>query len=313
MMSFRMLMLVGGAASVLMTLAAAFMLQHVSQQRRITHRIESVRAGRVRTRQPGMDGMSPRHFLKFVSGVGVGILRSGMLSSHTVDDLTRKLATAGIRTSNAVGILIGCKILMLVALPTFTWIAVHGMFQTAFMRNAVVMGAAIGGLLLPDFCLNTLRKRYQTAIDRGLPDSLDMMVMCAESGLSLEPTILRVGQEIMPAHPKIAAELQLTSLEFQVSADTHSVLTNLGDRIDLNSVRRVCSTLSQTLQYGTPLSEALRVLSSEMRTEMLTRFEERAARLPVLLTVPMILFILPSLFLIVGGPAVMQVIHLMRQ
>jgi tight adherence protein C len=187
------------------------------------------------------------------------------------------------------------------------------MFQTPFIRNAVVMGAGIAGLLLPDFCLNQVRKRYQTAIDRGLPDSLDMMVMCAESGLSLEPTIQRVGEEIEPAHPKIAGELKLTSQEFQMSSDSHTVLTNLGDRTDLNSVKRVCSTLSQTLQYGTPLSEALRVLSSEMRTEMLTRFEERAARLPVLLTVPMILFILPSLFLIVGGPAVMQVIKLMHQ
>jgi tight adherence protein C len=257
--------------------------------------------------------MSPRHFLQFVSGVGVGILRSGMLSSSTIDDLTRKLATAGIRTSNAVGIFVGCKILLLLGLPTITGIALHGAIQTTFLRNAFIVGAAVIGLLLPDFCLRSLRKRYQTAIDRGLPDALDMMVMCAESGLSLEPTIARVGDEIRPAHPKIAGELQLTSQEFQMSSDSHLVLNNLGERTDLNSVRRVVATLSQTLQYGTPLSEALRVLSAEMRTEMLTRFEERAARLPVLLTVPMILFILPSLFLIVGGPAVMQVINLMKQ
>ena len=312
MIPVRMLMLVGGAASVLMMIAAAFMLHHVSQQRRITQRIESVRAGRVRTRQQG-GGMLPKDFLQFVSGVGVGILRTGMLSSSTIDDLTRKLATAGIRASNAVGIFIGCKILLLIGLPTITGIALHGVIQTSFIRNMIIMSTVIVGLLLPDMVLRQLRKRYQAALDRGLPDSLDMMVMCAESGLSLEPTIQRVGEEIEPAHPKIAGELKLTSQEFQMSSDSHTVLTNLGDRTDLNSVKRVCSTLSQTLQYGTPLSEALRVLSSEMRTEMLTRFEERAARLPVLLTVPMILFILPSLFLIVGGPAVMQVIKLMHQ
>jgi tight adherence protein C len=308
-----MMLLGAGAASLMTLIGAAMMLQRVSHDRKVTQRIESIRAGRVRTRQHGMDAMSPRHFLQFVSGVGVGILRSGMLSSHTIDDLTRKLATAGIRASNAVGIFIGCKILLLVGLPTFTWIAVHGAIQTPFLRNAFVVGAAVAGLLLPDFCLRSLRKRYQAAIDRGLPDALDMMVMCAESGLSLEPTIQRVGDEIRPAHPKIAGELQLTSQEFQMSSDSHLVLNNLGERTDLNSVRRVVSTLAQTLQYGTPLSEALRVLSAEMRTEMLTRFEERAARLPVLLTVPMILFILPSLFLIVGGPAVMQVINLMKQ
>jgi tight adherence protein C len=236
-----------------------------------------------------------------------------MLSSTAIDDMTRKLATAGIRGSNAVGIFIGCKILLLVGLPTITWLTLHGAIQSPFFRNAIIMVAIIIGMMLPDFVLRSLRKRYQAAIERGLPDSLDMMVMCAESGLSLEPTIARVGEEIRPAHPKIAGELQLTSQEFQMSSDSHVVLTNLGERTDLNSVKRVVSTLSQTLQYGTPLSEALRVLSTEMRTEMLTRFEERAARLPVLLTVPMILFILPSLFLIVGGPAVMQVIKLMKQ
>ncbi len=313
MIPLKTLMMVGGGASLLMVIAAAFMLHHVGQQKRIALRIEQVRAGRVRTRQQGMDGMLPKDFVQFVSNLGAGILRTGMLSSTAIDDLTRKLATAGIRGSNAVGIFIGCKILLLIGVPTVTWIATHSAIQSPLVRNAMIMVAIVVGLLSPDFILRSLRKRYQAAIDRGLPDSLDMMVMCAESGLSLEPTIARVGQEIEPAHPKIASEWLLTSQEFQMSSDSHVVLTNLGDRTDLNSVKRVCSTLSQTLQYGTPLSEALRVLSSEMRTEMLTRFEERAARLPVLLTVPMILFILPSLFLIVGGPAVMQVIKLMKQ
>jgi tight adherence protein C len=296
----------------MLMIGAALLLQHVGQQRRIAQRIESVRAGRVRSRRPNAMAMSPRHFLQFVSGVGVSILRSGMLSSQTIDELTHKLATAGIRGGNATGIFVGCKMLLAVALPSLVGIALHGAITLTFVRNAVIVGAAIVGLLLPDFCLNVLRKRYQGAIDRGLPDALDMMVMCAESGLSLEPTIARVGTEIEPAHPQIAGELLLTSQEFQMSPDTHVVLTNFGERTDLVSVRRVVSMLSQTLQYGTPLSDALRVLSAEMRQEMLTRFEERAARLPVLLTVPMILFILPSLFLVVGGPAVMQVINLMK-
>jgi len=313
MMPVKMLLIVGGSGSLLMMIAAVLLLQRVGHERRIEQRIQSIRAGRVGSRQLGAKGVSPRHFLQLVSSVGVGILRSGMLSIQTIDDLTRKLATAGIRTSNAVGIFVGCKIMLAVLLPTFIGISIHGIITLPFLRNVLIVAFAVVGLLLPDFCLRTLRKRYQGALDRGLPDALDMMVMCAESGLSLEPTIQRVGTEIAPAHPEIAGELQLTSQEFQMSPDSHVVLTNLGDRTDLNSVKRVCSTLSQTLQYGTPLSEALRVLSAEMRTEMLTRFEERAARLPVLLTVPMILFILPSLFLIVGGPAVMQVISLMTR
>jgi len=139
-----------------------------------------------------------------------------------------------------------------------------------------------------------------------------MLVMCAESGLSLEPAIQRVGQEIQAAHPAVGAELLLTSAEFQISTDSHKVLENLGDRTGIAEVRRVVATLSQTLQYGTPLAEALRILSAEMRQEILTRFEEKAARLPVLLTMPMILFILPTLFMVVGGPAIIQAMKLFK-
>jgi tight adherence protein C len=309
MMPLQTLLLLGGGASLLMMGGGILMLRAVSHQKRIDQRIASVRAGRARGRQPTLKA---RRVLQFVSGVGAGILRSGMLSSQAIDELVHKLATAGIRSSNAIGIFIGFKILLLIGLPTLTFIALHGLISLTFVRNAIVVGATIVGLLLPDMCLSFLRKRYQAALDRGLPDALDMMVMCAESGLSLEPTIARVGTEIEPAHPQIARELLLTSQELQMSSDSHVVLNNFGERTDLTSVRRVCSTLSQTLQYGTPLSDALRVLSAEMRQEMLTRFEERAARLPVLLTVPMILFILPSLFLVVGGPAIMQVLNLMR-
>lgn len=309
MMPLQTLLLLGGGASLLMMGGGILMLRAVSHQKRIDQRIASVRAGRVRGHQPTLKA---RRVLQFVSGVGAGILRSGMLSSQAIQELTHKLATAGIRSGNAIGIFIGFKILLLIGLPTLTFIALHGLISLTFVRNAIVVGATIMGLLLPDMCLGFVRKRYQTALDRGLPDALDMMVMCAESGLSLEPTIARVGTEIEPAHPQIARELLLTSQELQMSSDSHVVLNNFGERTDLTSVRRVCSTLSQTLQYGTPLSDALRVLSAEMRQEMLTRFEERAARLPVLLTVPMILFILPSLFLVVGGPAIMQVLNLMR-
>ena len=116
--------------------------------------------------------------------------------------------------------------------------------------------------------------------------------------------------EIHGAHPAISDELLLTAGEFQISTDSHAVLDNLGERTGIPQMRRVVATLQQTLQYGTPLSEALRVLSAEMRQEILTRFEEKAARLPVLLTMPMIIFILPVLFLIVGGPAVLQAMRL---
>jgi tight adherence protein C len=112
-----------------------------------------------------------------------------------------------------------------------------------------------------------------------------------------------VSTEIAPAYPEVAYELQLTSTEFRILTDRRVALTNMGTRTGLTVMQRLGGTLVQTLQYGTPLSQALRTLASEMRHEMQIRFETRAARLPVLLTLPMIIFILPCIFIVVGGPA----------
>jgi tight adherence protein C len=168
------------------------------------------------------------------------------------------------------------------------------------------MGAIVG-LLLPDFIVRRRRAVYLKAAGRGLPDALDMLVICSEAGLGLEIGLERVATEIEPAHPEIAAELKLTCSELRILAERRIALTNMGARTGLEAMKRLGATLIQTMQYGTPLSQALRTLATEMRYEMLMRFEAQAARLPVLLTVPMILFILPCIFIVVGGPAALTV------
>jgi tight adherence protein C len=125
----------------------------------------------------------------------------------------------------------------------------------------------------------------------------------------LGPAIIRVAAELQFAYREISQEFELTANELQVMADARLAILNLGTRTGLDSLKRLSTTLAQTLQYGTPISDALRVLSSEMRQEMLTRFEARAARLPVLLTMPTIAFILPCVFIIAGGPAMIQVMR----
>ncbi|MBV9734914.1 MAG: type II secretion system F family protein [Acidisphaera sp.] len=138
------------------------------------------------------------------------------------------------------------------------------------------------------------------------------MVICSEAGLGLEPAISRVAQEIRTAHRAVAEELAMTANELRVIADSRTALINAGTRTGIENIKRLAATLVQTMQYGTPLSQALRTLSAEMRQETLTRFEEKAARLPVLLTLPMIIFILPCVFMVVGGPAMLQVLKVMR-
>jgi tight adherence protein C len=172
------------------------------------------------------------------------------------------------------------------------------------VRNLCVGGAAVTGLLAPDKIVQSIRSRYRQRLESGLADALDMLVICAQAGLGLEPAVGRVAVEIQYAHPEIAHELSLTVSEMQVLADSRAALQRLGERTGLPGLRRLTATLVQSVQYGTPLSEAMRGLAAEMRQEALTAFEERAARLSVYLTIPMILCLLPCVMMVVGGPAV---------
>ena len=168
-------------------------------------------------------------------------------------------------------------------------------------------------MLLPDMVIKRARSRHLERVERGLPDALDLLIICTEAGIAVEPALLRVGQELLFAHPATAAELAATSNELQLTGDPATAFANMGRRTTLESLRRLGATIVQTLEYGTPLAQALRFLATELRGEMITRFEEKAARLPVMLTIPMILFILPALFLIIAGPAAIQVYAIMSR
>ena len=204
---------------------------------------------------------------------------------------------------------IGCKILLLAGLPILTALALDGVDLPNHLNIVLPAVGAVLGLMAPDWVVGHRRKRVVAQLEQGLPDALDMMVICAQAGLGLGPTIIRVGTELATARPDIAREFLLTANDLQIMADSRVALSNLGVRTGLESIKRLVTALIQTMVYGTPLTEALRMLSAEMRQEMLTRFEERAARLPVLLTLPTCVFILPCVFLIVGGPAAIQIIH----
>jgi tight adherence protein C len=138
------------------------------------------------------------------------------------------------------------------------------------------------------------------------------LIICAEAGLALEAGFERVAQETRDGASETANELYITANEMKILSDRRQALVNMGKRTGLESMTRLGSTLAQSLKYGTPLTQALRVLAAELRQTMLTRFEARAARIPVLLTIPMILFILPCIFVVVGGPAAVQVMHAMK-
>jgi tight adherence protein C len=175
------------------------------------------------------------------------------------------------------------------------------------------VAAGVVGMLLPDYVVRYRRKRYIQRVEQGLPDALDLLVICSQAGLGLTAAIIRVAEEMQQGNADVGLELALTANELQIMTDSRAALVNLGSRTGVEGLVRLAKTLSQSVQFGTPLSHSMRVLSAEMRQETLTRFEARAARLGALLTLPMIIFILPCVFLVVGGPAIVQVLSLGSQ
>lgn len=237
-----------------------------------------------------------------VAKLGSALARSGLLPAATRAEFEQTLSQAGWRGGRGLGLFIGSKLLGTVILPLLIWLGLHG--KASAMSFWCAMGVAFAvGLLGPDFVVKQMRKAHLKNVERGLPDALDMMVICAQAGLALENAIERVAIEFAAANKSVSEELAVCASELRIGADRRQALTALGDRTGLDTMKRFAATLIQTMQFGTPLTHALRVLASEMRTDMLTKYEEKAARLPVMLTLPMIIFILPCVFIVVGGPA----------
>jgi tight adherence protein C len=170
-----------------------------------------------------------------------------------------------------------------------------------------VAGGLALAVLLPNWIINALRRPYQNRLRKGLPDALDLLVVAAEAGLGLETAVDRVAREMEGSNRAIALELNILVQELRMLPDRRTALERMGERTDIEGFKRLAATLSQTLRYGTPLAQAMRVLASELRQERMLRIEEKAIRLPAMLVGPLILFILPALFIALIGPSVLEI------
>ena len=168
-----------------------------------------------------------------------------------------------------------------------------------------VLGLYIG-LKLPWMFIKRARSKRYLFLQRALSDTLDLLTVCAEAGLSVPAAMERVARELGAAYPEMAEELTLTAIEISFYPDRNKALNNLAGRCALKEIRGIVTVLIQTEKYGTPIAQALRVLSSEFRHARMMRAENKAARLPAMMTLPMILFILPTVFIIIMAPAVIN-------
>lgn len=227
------------------------------------------------------------------------------------DKMANKLKAAGYRSQNALNTFLFARF----ALP-FVFLALAGFYvfflgylhDKAFgIRLLAVIGAGYFGFYLPNiFVANAMGKR-QTSIRRAWPDALDLMLICIESGISMELAMRRVADEIATQSTELAEEFVLTTAELSFLPDRRTALDNLAQRIGLEEVKAVTQALIQADRYGTPIATALRVLAQESRDQRMNEAEKKAAALPPKLTVPMILFFLPVLIAVILGPAGIQV------
>jgi tight adherence protein C len=235
------------------------------------------------------------------------LTRFKMLQEDQLQKTQQRLMQAGIRNKDLAFFIIFARFVLPVVLGIAAVVLIYMVNYwpewSGFRRYVTVAGVLVGSYKAPDVWLKNKVTKRSHAIRKGLPDALDLLVICAEAGLTVDAAFGRVAKELGKAYPELGDEFGLTAIELGFLNERRQAFENLAQRVDLDSIRGVVTTMIQTEKYGTPLASALRVLSAEFRNERMMRAEEKAARLPAIMTIPLILFILPTLFVVILGPA----------
>jgi tight adherence protein C len=270
----------------------------------ITQRRGELRGAERQKKMSRRTGMTRIGFIKQVAQ------KMKLEQGKKLDELRLKLARAGYRSRDMMFVFLFLKMATPVAfvLLTFFFIFVLQVFKVkAIVGLLIVMVSGVLGFMAPEIFIKNKSQKRGVILRKAMPDALDLMVICAEAGLSLDSSFERVSREVGSTSPELAEEIGLTAVELSFLPDRSKALQNLAARVPLPGVVALSNTLIQTEKYGTPLTQALRILSAEMRDERIMAAEAKAAKLPATLTIPMILFILPPLFVVLIGPAALKV------
>jgi tight adherence protein C len=236
----------------------------------------------------------------------------GNLVPASPKDLTlvqKRLSRAGIRSPLALKTFYGVKVGLAAVLPVVAFLASLQVSMEGSKRLALVAGAAALGYFGPNQALLTLVKRRQKKVKKGLPNALDLMVVCVESGLGLDQAMMQVAKELQMAHPEIAGEFALVNLELRHGKRRAEALRNLAERTGVDDLRKLTAVLLQADRFGTSISQSLRNHSDYMRTSARQDAETRAAKIGVKLVFPIFFCILPALFVVTVGPVVVRIIR----
>jgi tight adherence protein C len=248
---------------------------------------------------------SPRRFMQTV-------VEKLNLSNLLGEEAARSmLVQAGYRGQNPYIVFLFFRLLAPIAMlvgSSFYVFFLLNLDYTWTVKVGICLAATYLGIYTPNLFVKNKISRRQVSINRAFPDALDLMLICVESGMSLETTFHRVSEEIGTQSIELAEELTLATAELSYLPERRLAFDNLAKRVPLDGVKSLCLALQQSERFGTPLATTLRVIAQENRDQRMTAAEKKAAALPPQLTVPMILFFLPVLFVVILGPAVIQVI-----
>jgi tight adherence protein C len=300
------------AAAALATLMTVLALwQALRPNNAFERRLAQIVERRETMRRAAVSARTRRQSMRPVPLMRAAVTRLNLLRSQHANEARLLLARAGRRSPDAMIAYLFAQ----VSLPSLFALAAV-MDSSLFsvlplpheLRFAPAIAAALFGFYTPKIYLKNAAGKRAKKLRLALPDGLDLMVICAEAGLSLDATLVRVSRELAESFPELAEELAITAAELTFLPDRRVAFENLNNRTDSDAIRAIVNTLQQTAKFGTPLAQSLRILSAESRAARLTRAEEKAARLPAMLTVPMIIFILPTLFIVLLGPAAINMI-----
>ena len=230
-----------------------------------------------------------------------------VLQESQIKVIQQKLAQAGFRNKELAVYVIFARMMLPLVLGLLSVVVIYWVEffpEWGDMKRFMAFAALVViGYKGPEIYLGNISGKRTKAIQKGLPDALDLLVICAEAGLTVDAAFNRVARELGRAYPELGEEFALTAIELAFLTERRQAFENFAYRVNLDAVKGVVTTMVQTERYGTPLASALRVLSAEFRNERMMRAEEKAARLPAIMTVPLIMFILPVLFIVILGPA----------
>lgn len=223
--------------------------------------------------------------------------------------LQKRLLAAGIRNPRALRLLYGVKVILAVVFTSVTVGVLFGFSLQDEMAPFQILAAAGLGWAGPNFMVSRMASKRQLQVKRGLPNALDMLVICVESGLGLDQALMQVSKELRIAHPEITDEFAVLNLEIRAGKRRTEALHNLGERVGVDELKKMVSVLVQADKFGTSISQTLRNFSDFMRVQTRQDAEEKAAKIGVKMVFPIFFFILPSLFCVTVGPMLVRVMR----